>query len=81
MSCVIPFIWSMVQEIGHHSPLTSISFPLNISRQLLSTKSMIEGRIYEVWNNISVEECKKLIDSMPDRIAAVIKTKEDWTDY
>jgi hypothetical protein len=46
-----------------------------------SSMHNLEGRIREVWNNISVEECKKLIDSMPDRIAAVIKAKGDWTDY
>lgn len=41
----------------------------------------LECRIQEVWNNIPVEVCQKLVYSMPDRIQAVLKAKGDWTDY
>ena len=33
------------------------------------------------WNKISKEECLRLIDSMPNRIRAVLKSKGRWTDY
>lgn len=38
-------------------------------------------RIEAEWNNISKEECCRLIESMPNRISAVLKSKGKWTDY
>ena len=35
----------------------------------------------EEWNKISVETCRKLIESMPRRLEAVIKAKGGHTDY
>ncbi len=38
--------------------------------------------ILQVWvNNLSPEYLKKLLDSLPDRLKAVIATKGDTTKY
>jgi len=38
-------------------------------------------RIEKVWNEIDSETCAKLINSMPSRIRAVLKSKGKWTRY
>jgi transposase len=39
-------------------------------------------RVSQIWyNEISKEECLKVIHSMPERIAAVLKAKGMWTKY
>ena len=38
-------------------------------------------RIQVVWEGIPVEECQKLIESMPRRIEAVLKAKGNYTKY
>ena len=38
-------------------------------------------RIQEEWDRIPVEECQKLIESMPRRIEAVIRAKGGYTKY
>jgi len=38
-------------------------------------------RIQEVWEGTPVEECQKLIESMPRRVQAVVKAKEGYTKY
>jgi hypothetical protein len=38
-------------------------------------------RVEKEWNSIPVTECTKLIESMPRRIAAVIKAKGGNTKY
>ena len=38
-------------------------------------------RIEAEWNKIGVDDCLKLIESMPKRIEAVLKAKGMWTDY
>ena len=38
-------------------------------------------RVQDVWNSISREQCNKLIESMPNRIQAVIKSKGGYTKY
>ena len=38
-------------------------------------------RIQEVWEGIPVEECQKLIESMPRRVQAVVKAKGGYTKY
>jgi transposase len=46
-------------------------------------KGMLElwERVEQEWDKISPDVCKNLIDSMPRRIEAVIKSKGWWTDY
>ncbi|KAK4513557.1 uncharacterized protein ATC70_005560 [Mucor velutinosus] len=49
-----------------------------------ATKGMNElyERVTEIWyDQIKPEECQKVIESMPQRIAAVIKAKGKWTKY
>lgn len=38
-------------------------------------------RVQEIWCSISAEDCKRLYDSMPRRIAAVLASKGRWTKY
>jgi hypothetical protein len=38
-------------------------------------------RVQDIWDKISENECLKVIDSMPSRIAALLKAKGRWTDY
>ena len=39
------------------------------------------NRVITEWNKITPEDCSKLIESMSNRIRAVIKAKGLWTDY
>ena len=38
-------------------------------------------RIEDEWNKIDKETCLKLVESMPNRIKAVLKSKGKWTRY
>jgi len=38
-------------------------------------------RVEEEWNNIGAEVCQNLIESMPRRVAAVLKAKGGYTKY
>ena len=38
-------------------------------------------RVQVQWDNIAKEECQKLIESMPNRVKAVIKAKGGYTKY
>lgn len=38
-------------------------------------------RVQDTWNRITPAECQTLINSMPDRIQALLKAKGRWTDY
>ena len=38
-------------------------------------------RVEEEWDKIGVDVCQKLIESMPERIEAVLKAKGGYTDY
>ena len=42
---------------------------------------MICGSVQIDWEGIPVEECQKLIESMPRRIEAVIKAKGGYNKY
>jgi hypothetical protein len=33
------------------------------------------------WEKIAVEECRKLVESMPKRVRAVLKAKGGYTKY
>jgi hypothetical protein len=41
----------------------------------------LKRRIDEEWGKITPEVCRKLVDSMPRRIAEVIKAKGGHTSY
>jgi hypothetical protein len=59
----------------------------SIKRRLNSYSSPPSGipqlweRVQEVFFSISLEECKRLYASMPDRIAAVLVAKRRWIDF
>ena len=38
-------------------------------------------RVQEEWEKIPKEECQKLIESMPRRLAAVFRAKGGYTKY
>lgn len=38
-------------------------------------------RIEDCWSSITPEYCRRLYESMPDRIQAVLAAKGKWTDY
>ena len=38
-------------------------------------------RVQTEWANIPVEECVKLIESMPRKVAAVLEAKGGYTKY
>lgn len=38
-------------------------------------------RVQEVWDSLTMEDCRKVIDSMPKRCRDVIKAKGYWIDY
>ena len=38
-------------------------------------------RVEAEWEKISAKECRDLIESMPRRVAAVLKAKEGYTKY
>ena len=48
-----------------------------------SSKGIYElwERVQVDWEEIPVEECQKLIESMPRRVHAVIKAKGGYTKY
>lgn len=41
----------------------------------------LKGRLTQIWNSVTPEECKNLVDTMPKRIQAVIKQKGDVTQW
>lgn len=53
----------------------------NIRKYSITSKDMLRRRLKEEWNNISTKECQTLVNSMPKRVAAVIKAKGGPTKY
>ena len=49
--------------------------------ELASSVSELWDRVQKLWEEIPKEECQKLIESMPRRLAAVIKAKGGYTKY
>lgn len=41
----------------------------------------LPATLEQCWENLSIEKCRKLIESMPNRIDEVIKSKGSWTKY
>lgn len=52
-----------------------------VRRHTITTKEDLKRRLREEWNNISTEDCKKLVTSLPARISAVIKARGGPTKY
>lgn len=47
----------------------------------ITSKRVLKNALLDEWNAITADECKKLVNSMPQRIAAVIKAKGGPTKY
>ena len=58
-----------------------------VKRELLKYEDQPTGmielwdRIQKAWNQVDEETCLKLVESMPERMEAVIKAKGKWTKY
>ena len=67
------------------NPIESMWAILNIrlARYGSAPKGILElfERVGENWYSITKEECRKVIDSMPERCQAVIKAKGAWINY
>lgn len=63
----IEHIWSILKK--------------NIRRHSISNKQTLLAALKHEWQKISQEECFKLVESMPKRVAAVIKSKGGPTKY
>lgn len=57
----------------------------NLKRKIrerhIKSKTDLKNVLVQEWNSISPDECRKLVRSMPQRIAAVIKAKGGTTKY
>ena len=71
-----------------HQTLALLSTSGNISRKdQMAMKDPAKEvwklweRIEAEWGRIEIEECQKLIESMPRRLEVVIQAKEGYTKY
>lgn len=64
---VIETVWHKMKQSLRNNP----------QRTLPELKAKIE----QIWNAFSPEQCRSLIESMPKRIRAVIKSKGDVTPF
>lgn len=46
-----------------------------------SSKESLKQEVLEAWNNILPQICKKLVDSMPNRIRAVLRADDGAIKY
>lgn len=53
----------------------------SLAKETFQNKHQLWSAIERAWNAIPVETCRKLIDSMPRRIHAVIKNKGGHSGY
>ncbi|KAG0803100.1 hypothetical protein G6F20_013826 [Rhizopus arrhizus] len=65
-----------IEHVWHH-------LKLRLSAHETRAKGVHElwDRIEEQWARFTKDDCRKYIDSMPDRIKAVIQAKGGYTDY
>ncbi|KAG1506675.1 hypothetical protein G6F52_011827 [Rhizopus delemar] len=67
------------------SPIEYIRYHLKLKLSTYETKAKgvheLWDRIEEQWATFTKDDCRKYIDSMPDRIKAVIQAKGGYTDY
>ncbi|KAG1187963.1 hypothetical protein G6F70_009540 [Rhizopus microsporus] len=65
-----------IEHVWHH-------IKLNLSLYETRAKNVSElwDRIDIEWNKLDADTCRRYIDSMPDRIEAVIRAKGGYTRY
>ena len=54
---------------------------LEVFKEPVSSVSELWDRVQKLWEEILKEECQKLIESMPRRLATMIKAKGGYTKY
>lgn len=64
---VIETVWHKMKQALRNNP----------QRTLPELKAKIE----QIWNGFTPEQCRSLVESMPNRIRAVIKSKGDVTPF
>jgi len=58
-----------------------------LKRKLAAYETMPTGvhelweRVQDEWNKITKDDCMRLIESMPERVKAVLKAKGSYTKY
>lgn len=52
-----------------------------IQEHSITSKETLKNVLQQEWSDISSEECRKLVSTMPKRVAAVIKAKGGPTKY
>lgn len=52
-----------------------------LKKQHPTTIDALKRHITQIWAQITTEQCKKLTDSMPNRIEAVLRARGDATKY
>ena len=65
-----------IEHVWHH-------LKLRLSAYEIRAKGVYKlwDQIEEQWARFTKDDCRKYIDSMPDRIKAVIQAKGGYTDY
>lgn len=63
-----------IEHLWEHVDRQIRNYPIN-------NKNTLRAAIIDVWNNIPVNVCKKLVESMPERLREVILKKGNPTRY
>ncbi|KAG1539738.1 hypothetical protein G6F50_014459 [Rhizopus delemar] len=78
-------IYSWPAQIPDLNPIEHVWHHLKLKLSVYDTKAKgvheLWERIEKEWNTFTVDECRRYIDSMPDRCKAVIKAKGGHTRY
>ena len=62
-------------------PLNTFGIILREFEEPASSVGELWDRVQKLWEEILKEECQKLIESMPRRLATMIKAKGGYTKY
>ncbi len=52
-----------------------------LEKSKATSEEVLWNQLQDAWSKITVEECRKYIDSMPQRCRAVIEAKGGHTKY
>ena len=65
------------------NPIENLWFMLKteIHKEKINKIGDLPPVMEQCWKNLSLERCRKLIESMPNRIDEVLKNKGSWTKY
>ncbi|KAG1609450.1 hypothetical protein G6F44_013630 [Rhizopus delemar] len=78
-------IYSWPAQSPDLKPIEHVWHHLKLKLSVYDTKAKGVHELWEIiekeWNTFAVDECRRYIDSMPDRCKAVIKAKGGHTRY